>query len=87
MSFPQMKANTYVRDPQGRIVIDPATGFPKTNASLAPLGKTTPDYIVGLNTSLKFFGFAVSTTIDYRTGHAFYAQGSDAMEFVGRSME
>jgi len=29
----------------------------------------------------------VSTTIDYRTGHVFYAQGSDAMEFVGRSME
>lgn len=86
MPFPQMKANTYVRDPQGRIVIDPATGFPKVNASLAPLGKTTPDYIVGLSTSLKFFGFAVSTTIDYRTGHVFYAQGQDAMEFVGRSM-
>ncbi len=86
LPYPQMKANTYVRDPQGRLVIDPATGYPKTNAALSALGRTTPKHIVGLNTSMKFFGFAVSTTIDYRTGHVFYAQGQDAMEFVGRSM-
>ncbi len=86
MPYPQLKANTYVRDPQGRLVIDPATGFPKTNAALSALGRTTPKHIVGLNTSLKLYGFAVSTTIDYRTGHIFYAQGQDAMEFVGRSM-
>jgi len=34
-AFPQIKANTYVRDPQGRIVIDPATGWPKANAELS----------------------------------------------------
>ncbi len=86
MPYPQLKANTYVRDPEGRLVVDPATGFPRTNAALEALGRTTPKHIVGLNTSLKFFGIAVSTTIDYRTGHVFYAQGQDAMEFVGRSM-
>ncbi len=86
-AFPQIKANTYERDPQGRIVIDPASGYPKTVAELKSLGKTTPDYILGLNSAMKFKGFALSTTIDYRTGHVFYAQGSDAMEFTGRSME
>jgi len=86
MPYPQMKANTYVRDPQGRLVVDPATGYPRTNAALSALGRTTPKHIVGLNTSMKFFGIAVSTTIDYRTGHVFYAQGQDAMEFTGRSM-
>ncbi len=87
MDYPQLKANTYVRDPQGRLVIDPATGFPKTNAALSPVGRTTPKHIIGLNTALKAFGFTLSTTIDYRTGHVFYAQGQDAMEFTGRSME
>ncbi len=87
MDYPQLKANTYVRDPQGRLVIDPATGFPQTNAALEPMGRTTPKHIIGLNTALKAFGFTLSTTIDYRTGHVFYAQGQDAMEFTGRSME
>ncbi|MDM8003024.1 MAG: SusC/RagA family TonB-linked outer membrane protein, partial [Bacteroidota bacterium] len=87
MPYPQLKANTYVRDPQGRIVVDPATGFPLQNAALESMGRTTPKHIFGLNTSLKAFGFALSTTIDYRTGHVFYSQGQDTMEFTGRSME
>ena len=87
MTYPQLKANTYIRDPKGRLVVDPATGFPKTNAALEPMGRTTPKHIIGLTTSLKAYGFSLSTTIDYRTGHVFYAQGQDAMEFTGRSME
>jgi TonB-linked SusC/RagA family outer membrane protein len=86
-AFPQIKANTYERDPQGRIVVDATSGHPKTVAELKNMGKTMPDYILGLNNSFKFKGFGFSTTIDYRTGHVFYAQGSDAMEFTGRSME
>jgi len=87
MEYPQIKANTYVRDPQDRLVIDPATGFPKVNAALESLGRTTPKHIIGLNSSIKTYGFTLAATIDYRTGHVYYAQGSDAMEFVGRSME
>ncbi len=86
-AFPQIKANTYVRDPQGRIVIDPKTGWPKTNAELSNMGRTLPPHIFGLNTALRLAGFTLSTTLDYRTGHVFYEQGSDAMEFTGRSME
>jgi len=86
-AFPQIKANSYERDSQGRIVVDATSGIPKTVAELQNFGKTMPDYILGLNTALKFKGFALSTTIDYRTGHVYYAQGSDAMEFTGRSLE
>jgi TonB-linked SusC/RagA family outer membrane protein len=85
-AFPQMKANVYQRDPQGRIVVDAASGHPITETGLVSLGKTTPDYIVGLNSSVSFKGFTVSATMDYRTGHVYYEQGSDAMEFTGRSM-
>ncbi len=85
-AFPQMKANVYKRDPQGRIIVDPVSGHPLTESALANLGKTTPDYIIGLNSVLKFKGFSVSTTWDYRTGHVYYEEGSDAMEFTGRSV-
>ena len=86
-AFPQIKANSYKRDPQGRIVVDASSGFPIEVPELKSFGKTMPDYILGANTTLRFKGFALSTTIDYRTGHVFYAQGSDAMEFTGRSLE
>ncbi len=85
-AFPQMKANVYERDPQGRIVVDGTSGIPKTLTGLQELGKTTPDYIIGLNTMLSYKGFSVSATMDYRTGHVYYEQGSDQMEFTGRSM-
>ncbi len=85
-AFPQMKANVYERDPLGRIVVDPSSGHPLTKTDLQELGKTTPDYILGLNSSLSYKGITVSATMDYRTGHVYYEQGSDAMEFTGRSI-
>ncbi len=87
MDYPQLKTNTYQRDPQGRIIIDPSTGWPKTNPELSPMGSTIPDYILGLNSAMKYKGFSLSATADYRTGHVFYSQGLDYMEFTGRSLE
>ena len=84
--FPQIKASSYVRDPQGRVVVDEVSGNPLVG-SLKKLGKTTPDYIIGLTSQIAYKGFSLSGTVDYRTGHVYYEQGSDAMEFTGRSME
>jgi TonB-linked SusC/RagA family outer membrane protein len=85
-AFPQLKANVYQRDPQGRIIVDPVSGHPLTETDLACMGKTTPDYILGLNTIIRFKGISASATFDYRTGHVYYAQGADRMEFTGRSL-
>jgi TonB-linked SusC/RagA family outer membrane protein len=82
--FPQIKAASYTRDPQGRIVIDPATGNPIKDV-LKNFGKTTPDYILGMNSTINYKNFSLSATMDYRTGHVYYEQGSDAMEFPGVS--
>jgi len=85
-AFPQIKAASYERDPQGRVIIDAVSGNPLVGG-LKNLGKTTPDYVVGLNTGIKFKGISLSATIDYRTGHVYYAQLADAMEFTGRGQE
>ena len=85
-AFPQMKASSYVRDPQGRVVIDPSSGNPLIG-ELKKFGKTTPDYIIGATSTINYKGFSLSATMDYRTGHVYYEQGSDAMEFTGRSLE
>ncbi len=85
-AFPQIKANVYDRDPQGRIIVDPVSGHPLTKTGVYSLGKTTPDYIIGLTSNISYKGISVSATFDYRTGHKYYEQGSDAMEFTGRSV-
>jgi outer membrane receptor protein involved in Fe transport len=85
-AFPQLKANVYQRDPEGHVIVDPVSGYPLTETDLANLGKTTPDWILGLNSVASFKGFSVAATFDYRTGHVYYEQGSDRMEFTGRSL-
>jgi hypothetical protein len=85
-AFPQIKASSYVRDPQGSVVIDGTSGNPLIGG-LKNLGKTTPDYILGLTSSINYKNWNLSTTMDYRTGHVYYEQGSDVMEFTGRSIE
>jgi TonB-linked SusC/RagA family outer membrane protein len=85
-NYPQIKANVYERDSQGRIVVDAASGSPIQQDGLANMGQTTPKYIIGLNTVLSWKSLTFSATTDYRTGHVYYEQGSDAMEFTGRSV-
>ncbi len=82
--FPQIKAQAYVRDPQGRVVVG-TDGNPIVGEVL-PMGSTIPDYILGINSTMAWKGLELSATIDYRTGHVYYEQGSDAMEFTGRSI-
>ena len=86
LPFPQVKAQSYLRDPEGRVIVDAATGNPKVGP-VVTFGKATPDYILGLTSQWNYKGLSLSTTLDYRTGHVYYSQGSDAMEFTGRSIE
>ncbi len=85
-AFPQIRATSYVRDPQGRVVIDAESGNPLFGP-LKNMGKTTPDFILGLNTRLRWRNISLSATADYRTGHVYFDDGSDLMEFTGRSVE
>jgi TonB-linked SusC/RagA family outer membrane protein len=83
--FPQIKASSYKRDPNGRVIVDAVSGNPIEGDVIA-LGQTTPKHIVGVNNTFSWKGLSLSATIDYRTGHVYYEQGSDNMEFTGRSI-
>lgn len=85
LPFPQLKAASYVRDPQGRVVVDAVSGDPLVGDVLA-MGRTTPEHVIGTTSEFSWKGISLSATIDYRTGHVYYEQGSDLMEFTGRSI-
>lgn len=85
--FPLIRANAYQRDSQGRIIIDYATGNPLTTTNLINFGTTMPKHIVSLNTSINIKGVKISATMDYRTGHYFYADAAADMAFNGTLWE
>lgn len=76
--FPMIVGVGYLRDPNGNIIIDATTGDPLKDSN-KKLGKTTPDYILGLSTNVKYKNLRLSTVFDYRTGHVFYAGTKDAL--------
>ncbi|KQR91975.1 SusC/RagA family TonB-linked outer membrane protein [Chryseobacterium sp. Leaf180] len=85
--FPVIKGTTYVRDDQGRIVVNATTGLPQVNSQLQVLGRTTPKYILGFTTTLKVKGFTLAATADYRTGHKFFSGTKNSLAFSGNLEE
>ncbi|MDA3892369.1 MAG: SusC/RagA family TonB-linked outer membrane protein [Salinivirgaceae bacterium] len=85
-SFPQLKAVAYVRDGQGRIVVDETSGNPVVG-EIENMGQTLPKYTFTGTSNMSYKGVTLSGTFDYRGGHVYYSQGQDRMEFTGRSME
>ena len=47
------------------------------------MGKTTPDFVVGLNTTLSYKGFKLYASADFREGGYFFNNVVDALEFTG----
>ncbi len=80
--YPLLKTSDYQRDDLGRVIVG-ANGDPLEDSDLRIQGKTTPDYILGLSTSFKYKGFSLYAVADYRTGHIFYNNIVDALEFTG----
>lgn len=76
--FPMIVGTGYLRDDAGNVVIDPSTGDPFKAANVK-LGKTTPDYILGLTNTFKYKNLKLTGVFDYRTGHVFYAGVKDGL--------
>ena len=81
-SYPMIKTTAYERDPQGRIIVG-ANGDPIQATDMKVQGKTTPDFVVGLNTTIDFKRFKLYASADYREGGVFYNNLVDALEFTG----
>jgi TonB-linked SusC/RagA family outer membrane protein len=74
--FPMIVGTGYQTDDQGNVIIDAATGDPLKESN-KKLGTTTPDYILGLTSNMKYKNIRLSAVFDYRTGHVFYSGTKD----------
>ena len=81
-SYPLIKTSSYLRDTEGRVIVGD-NGNPLKDSQNQTQGQTAPKYIVGLNTQFSYKGWSLYAVADYRTGHVFYNNLNDALEFTG----
>jgi hypothetical protein len=82
--YPLLKTDTYKKDNQGRVVVDPQTGYPLDNATgLVIAGQTEPPHTLGLTPYVKYKGFEFYATAEYRTGNVIWNNSGESMTFTG----
>src|SRR5690606_19244106 len=72
--FPSLWVSDYERDPQGNVVVDPATADPILAGDNTLLGPMVPPHMIGINTLLKYKNFSLGMQFDGRMGAWFYAE-------------
>ncbi len=80
--FGTYKGTNYVKDAQGRIVVD-GNGNPQKSAQLEYLGSYQPDWMGSLGTSFSVKGFSVSALLDGKKGGKFFSGTKVSTEFNG----
>ncbi|MEO7989190.1 MAG: SusC/RagA family TonB-linked outer membrane protein [Chryseolinea sp.] len=81
--YPTIKAVSYLRDPQGRVVVDPATGYPLKDQALKTMGQGNPRYFLGINSILKYKGVSLNILAEFRGGNVVYHGLASTMWFTG----
>jgi hypothetical protein len=81
--YPVLKSISFVRDSLGRVVVNSATGYPLITGPLKNMGRVTPKYGLGVNTSVSYSGFTLTTNWEYRGGNVMYSDIGRQMTFTG----
>jgi len=68
-SFPVIMGFDYVRDPQGRVVVDGVTGLPTQNSAVTILGNATPKHRIGTDAQVTWKNFRFTVLFEYRGGY------------------
>ncbi len=84
-AFPQIHVSDWVRDPQGRIVINKNTGFPTPAGPLSDYGTSNPPYIIGLHTSINYKNLNLSVLAEGRFGAVIFNSIGNSLDFTGVS--
>ncbi|WP_242923763.1 SusC/RagA family TonB-linked outer membrane protein [Pontibacter liquoris] len=84
-AFPVIMGTDYVRDEQGRIIVDRVTGYPTAATGLKMLGHTEPLHRLGLNIEARFKSFRFTSLFEHRGNFYRYHNGGSTFDFSGSS--
>jgi hypothetical protein len=83
--FPVIETVDLKRDPQGRVIINPSTGYPILGDTLQIVGQVNPKYMLNLNTTISWKNFSLNIQASYRGGNQFFAYVGQQLNFTGAS--
>ncbi|MFT3823942.1 MAG: SusC/RagA family TonB-linked outer membrane protein [Chitinophagaceae bacterium] len=63
----------YQRSPDGQVIFDPTTGFPKITDNIIYLGNTTPKYKFSLGNTFRYRNFSLNLLFDAQVGAVAYS--------------
>ena len=79
--FPVIYGSTYLRNENGDIVVD-ADGMPQAGEP-GVIGKVSPDFRLGFNTTFEYKKLRLSATFDWKQGGEMYCGTTDVLDYYG----
>jgi hypothetical protein len=76
--------NSYLRNDEGKVVIG-ANGFPLVDHELKPIGNPNPDWIAGMENTLRWKYWDLAFVIDIRKGGDVWNGTANALDYFGMS--
>jgi TonB-linked SusC/RagA family outer membrane protein len=82
-AFPVIMGVDYVRDDQGHVIVDAATGEPTKDPTLKNLGNTVPKIKFGPSFDISYKGFDLSGLFVYRGNYKMYFGSGSDVDWAG----
>lgn len=71
------------RTPEGKVIIDPVSGYPRQSTTSTIFGNTNPNHIFGVNTDLTYKDFNLRVVAEYRGGNYIFNDIGRSTDFTG----
>jgi TonB-linked SusC/RagA family outer membrane protein len=84
-TYPTLVTSDYIRDPEGRVIVNAESGLPTKSADLFQQGQTTPKHILGIQPSVRYKGISFGASFEYRGGFVMRSGPAYDMAFTGIS--
>ncbi len=83
--FPVLYGVSYLRNDAGQIVVDD-NGFPQPGDERV-IGTVSPDFMLGVNTSIEVHKFRLSALFDWKQGGQMYGATAGMLDYYGASQK
>lgn len=83
LMFPSLRTTVLLRDSLGRVIINPADGWPLRGTTRAAQGNTLPKHYVGVGINVSWRNFTLIANAEYRGGYVVYHDLGTDMTFTG----
>ena len=84
--YPVIETYDWVRNAQGKVIVDAVTGAPSKGTNLIILGQANPKHILGFTTNLSYKRFSFAATMDYRAGYKIFNNIGNILDFSGNGL-